>query len=635
MSNPTKWSPKDDEIEEEEEEEDVSRYQDQKDAVLFAIHISPSMLLKHESEDPKKSPDTSAARTALQCAYSILQERIIASPNDMMGILLFGTQSTRFTGGGFDHCYLLMDLDVPDAASIKELKNLLEDDEAFDELLVPCTEKVSMANVLFGANQIFTTKAPNFQSRKLFLITDDDDPHAHDKALKNSAITRARDLYDLGVQIDPFFMSNPGRTAPFDPSKFYDDIIYRPAYSDEEEDKPLAVTGSGTTKLKEMVSTIRSKATAKRAQFSTTLEIGPGLTIGIKGYIIYKQQTKGRSHYIYTGGEKPQIVTGTTTILADSTAQVVDKTQLKKAYKFGGEQIVFTEEEMKALRNFGPPGLRIIGFKPASAAKFHLSVKPAQFIYPDEKDFVGSTRTFTALHAKLAKDDKVALVWVITRRNTAPALCYLYPSVDTTDPATGRQLQPPGFFLINLPFADDIRNNPDASNAKAPASLIDKMRAVVKQLHMPKGYEPEKYENPSLQWHYRILQAIALEEELPEHPVDKTLPKYKLIDKHAGSLVVEWGEELNNVAGGFAPPVAKGVKRGKEEDGGAPVKKARTTTASAGGGDKEVRAAYAKGTLAKCTVAALKEFLQVVGLAAGGKKVELLERCEEYLDTKG
>jgi len=596
------------------------------------------MLLKHESEDPKKSPDSnSAARTALQCAYSILQERIIASPNDMMGILLFGTEATRFAGGGFDHCYLLMDLDVPDAASIKELKNLLEDDKAFEKLLAPCSEKVSMANVLFGANQIFTTKAPNFQSRKLFLITDDDDPHAHDKALKNSAITRARDLYDLGVQIDPFFMSNPGRKAPFDPSKFYDDIIYRPVYSDEEEDKPLAVTGSGTTKLKEMVSSIRSKATAKRAQFSTTLEIGPGLTIGVKGYIIYKQQTKGRSHYIYTGGEKPQIVKGSTTILADSTAQVVEKAQLKKAYKFGGEQIVFTDEEMKAMRNFGPPGIRIIGFKPASTAKFHLNVKPAQFIYPDEGNFVGSTRTFTALHAKLAKDDKVALVWTITRRNAAPTLCYLYPSVEVIDPVTGRQTQPAGFFLITLPFADDIRLNPDAPNAKAPAPLIDRMRAVVKTLHMPKGYEPEKYENPSLQWHYRILQAIALEEELPEHPVDKTLPKYKLIHKHAGELVEQWGDELSKVAGEFdivmAPPASRGTKRVQGEDGGAALKKARTK--ASGGGDKEIRALYAKGALAKCTVATLKEFLQGVGLSSSGKKAELVERCEEYLDTKG
>lgn len=35
----------------------------------------------------------------------------------------------------------------------------------------------------------------------------------------------------------------------------------------------------------------------------------------------------------------------------------------------------------------------------------------------------------------------------------------------------------------------------------------------------------------ALQWHYRILQAMALEEDIPEHPDDKTIPKYRQIDK--------------------------------------------------------------------------------------------------------
>jgi len=33
----------------------------------------------------------SAVKTALECAYDLLLQRIISNPNDMMGILLFGT----------------------------------------------------------------------------------------------------------------------------------------------------------------------------------------------------------------------------------------------------------------------------------------------------------------------------------------------------------------------------------------------------------------------------------------------------------------------------------------------------------------------------------------------------------------
>jgi hypothetical protein len=35
----------------------------------------------------------------------------------------------------------------------------------------------------------------------------------------------------------------------------------------------------------------------------------------------------------------------------------------------------------------------------------------------------------------------------------------------------------------------------------------------------------------ALQWHYRILQALALDEDLPDKPEDKTIPKYRQIDK--------------------------------------------------------------------------------------------------------
>lgn len=35
----------------------------------------------------------------------------------------------------------------------------------------------------------------------------------------------------------------------------------------------------------------------------------------------------------------------------------------------------------------------------------------------------------------------------------------------------------------------------------------------------------------ALQWHYRILQALALDEDHPGTPDDKTKPRYRQIDK--------------------------------------------------------------------------------------------------------
>ena len=184
------------------------------------------MLTKPPQQESKKADRDTPTIAALKCAYSLMQQRIISNPNDMMGILLFGTEKSRFQdesnssrGLSYPHCYLLTDLDVPGARDIKRLRDLVNDEDEANELLQPSNKPVSMANVLFCANQIFTTKAPNFSSRRLFLVTDNDTPHDDDKALRSAAAVRAKDLYDLGVVIELFPISSPEHV--FDRSIFY------------------------------------------------------------------------------------------------------------------------------------------------------------------------------------------------------------------------------------------------------------------------------------------------------------------------------------------------------------------------------------------------------------------------------
>lgn len=185
------------------------------------------MLTPPPPSDAKKADKASPVEAALECAYHLMQQRIISNPKDMMGILLFGTQKSKFqkasdgrSGLGYPHCYLFMDLDIPAAEDVKTLKALVEEGEDEDGVLESSEEPVSMANVLFCANQIFTTKAANFGSRRLFIITDRDDPHSSDKAARSAAAVRAKDLYDLGIIIDLFPISRGDKK--FDLGKFYD-----------------------------------------------------------------------------------------------------------------------------------------------------------------------------------------------------------------------------------------------------------------------------------------------------------------------------------------------------------------------------------------------------------------------------
>ncbi|KAL8903796.1 MAG: hypothetical protein Q9207_003688 [Kuettlingeria erythrocarpa] len=652
MDEENKWRPPADE--DEEEEVDEAAYKSIKDAVLFVIEVSPSMMTAPTPTGAKKADTDSPTSAALKCAYALMQQRIISNPNDMMGVLLYGTEKSKFTGEdessdnpAYPHCYLLTDLDIPAAEDVKALKTLVEDEDEFERTVIPCKEKVSMANVLFCANQIFTTKAPNFSSRRLFIVTNDDDPHANEKSAKSSAAVRAKDLYDLGVLIELFPITKPGHE--FDRRKFYDDIVYNQLSTDPEAPAPLpgaikaSSTGDGLSLLASLLSNINSRAVSKRALFSNLpLEIGPNFKVSVKGYIIFKRQEAKRSCYVWLNGEKAQIATGVTTKVAEDTARTIQPVEIKKAYKFGGEQIPFTPEEISSLRNFGEPVIRIIGFKPMTMLPIWANLRPATFIYPSEEDYVGSTRVFAALHQKLLSSEKIGIAWYIARTNAAPVVAALYPGAEQRDDKD-IQITPPGLWIIPLPFADDIRSIPETPTLiRAPEELIDRMRTIVQQLQLPKArYDPSKYPNPALQWHYRVLQAMALDEELPEKPDDKTVPKYKQIAKRAGEYALEWGRELQEQHHlwekenrGRAISAATGVKRAAAGDGGAVAKKPKADADADGIDDAGMKKAFEKNAVGKMTVAVLREWLGSKGMDTKGKKTELVERVEGWFENK-
>lgn len=185
------------------------------------------MLKEPEPSDDKKASRDSAVVSALKSAYRVMQQRIISNPKDQMGIILFGTEKTKYldldgkaTVLSYPHCYVHTPLDVPSAEDVKQLRSLVEDGEDEDEVLVPSQDGVRITDLLFCANQIFTLKAPNFGSRRLFIITDNDDPHPGEKDASEASFNRAKDLYDLGVTIEVFPITHGD--AKFDLTKFYD-----------------------------------------------------------------------------------------------------------------------------------------------------------------------------------------------------------------------------------------------------------------------------------------------------------------------------------------------------------------------------------------------------------------------------
>ncbi|KAH6607821.1 hypothetical protein Trco_004134 [Trichoderma cornu-damae] len=631
-----------DEDDEGEQEFDEASFKAQKDAVLLAVEVSPSMLEPPPASSSRKADRDSPVQAALKCAHHLMEQRIISNPKDMMGILLFGTEKTRFRddkagrgGLGYPNCYLFTDLDVPAAADVKALKALVgeEGDEDDDDVLKPAADAVSMSNVLFCANQIFTTKAANFGSRRLFIVTDNDDPHASDKAARAAAAVRAKDLYDLGITIDLFPIIRG--ESKFDLTKFYDDIVYRDANAEANGiEVRTSKSEDGLSLLHSLISNVNSKQTPKRALFHLPFEVAPGLRITVKGYNVVHRQAPARTCYVWLDGEKAQIATGEMTRVAEDTARTVDKQEIKKAYKFGGEYVYFTPEEQKSLRDFGKPVIRVIGFKHRSTIPVWASVKKSTFIFPSEEDYVGSSRVFSALWKKLLDDDKIGVAWCVLRSDAQPMLAALVPSRGQSDEASGAPYLPAGLWLYPLPVADDLRDISADGRIDCSEDLKTKMRVIVQQLNLPKGvYNPLKYPNPALQWHYKILQTLALDEEVPEKPEDATEPKNKAISKRAGGYLEDWAETLKDDADRAAR--CRSLKREVEDDvSERPAKQQRKAAAERPSGSAfsmaQLKAAVESEGLSKMTVAQLKDVAGAKGLSTSGRKADLVERIEQW-----
>ena len=55
---------------------------------------------------------------ALKCVHTTLRKKILGSPNDVVGVLLYGTEK-KFRINDFEHLSLVLPVETPEAKSIQ------------------------------------------------------------------------------------------------------------------------------------------------------------------------------------------------------------------------------------------------------------------------------------------------------------------------------------------------------------------------------------------------------------------------------------------------------------------------------------------------------------------------------------
>ncbi|KAJ7118563.1 SPOC like C-terminal domain-containing protein [Mycena crocata] len=646
------WNKIDDE--EDEELQDASHLESKKDVILFCIDCSESML--ELREDPiYEDVQTCHAYAALDAAMQIQKKKVIVGPSDAVGILLFNTTkkaetSSRNQGSEIKrNCYVYQPIAPLSAPKIQELIQLLdafrEDPEELKNQFPPLTggKRVAMGDVFTSCNWVLRDGAPKTASKRVFLVTDEDDPHSGpgSKQLVTSARTTLIDLTQSGVTVEPFFISTPDK--PFDVSKFYSSVLLPNNLVDEDDideaDPSVLPESISISRIEDLLAQMRFHEVPKRAQFSIPFQLADGFSIGVKGYGLVTEQKKGAYKYFVDLGERMEVATVRTSYVDEDRQAEVAKTKMVFGMDVGaaaeddadaggtrvvkpGQRPFYTAEDIRSFRTLGlEPGLKLLGFKDRSELAFEDNIKHSQFIYPDEMAYSGSKRTFSALLKSMIKKKKMGLVLALTRRNASPTFCALLPQEERVDEAGWTD--PAGFHLIPLPFADDIRAAPLETGCRASDATKDAARAWIDKLSVKNGaYPPDSYPNPALAFHNAQLQATAFAEEYdPDSFEDLTAPKVDMIHKRAGKLLEAWKVAVANdestVTFALPPEKEKGTKRKADVD----VSEA------------EIRSRYSDGKLAKLTVEQLKAFLKSKGQPVSGKKADLVERVEEFLGS--
>ncbi|KAI0656449.1 ku70-like protein [Cubamyces menziesii] len=653
------WNKADDE--EDEELQDSSFYEGKRDVILFCIDCSPSMLEMREDERYEDGVQTCNLMIALEAAMQIMKKKVLVGPNDAVGIMLFNTTKRNESGeAGADikkGAYVYQPIATIDAPKVMELIQLLdearENPDMLKETFPPVTDRrVPIGDVFTSCNWVIRDGAPKTATKRIFLITDEDDPHpgASGTRLMTSARTTLIDLIQAGVTVEPFFISTDEKE--FDPTKFYSSVLLPTSTTDldsitDEDSASILPESISISRVDELLAQMRFHEVPKRALFSVPLTLAPGFVIGVKGYGLITEQKKGAYRYFADLGDRVEPVTSRTAYVDEERDAEADKADILFGMDLGapsgeaagegflddkessvgtrkvqlGSRVFYTADEVRSFRTLGlEPGIKLLGFKDRSELTFEDNVKHSYFIYPDEMSYSGSKRTFTALLRTMIEKGKIGIVLILTRRNASPAFCAVLPQAEKVDESGWRE--PPGFHLIQFPFADDIRAAPTLKGFRASEEVTAAAKQWIHKLFIKNGsYPPDSYPNPALAYHNAQLEASAFREEFdPEAFEDLTVPKYEMMHKRAGELMRKWKKAIleDETANVLAAPTSSRKR------------KADTQEPSAIGED-EVRALHEANQLRKLRVEDLKNFLKSKSEPVSGKKDDLVARVADWL----
>ena len=604
------------------EDNTLNEYKSLKDAVIFLIECYPSML-------------ENSFQHVFEIAENFLKTKIITNENDLFSLIIYNT-AIKKNNLNFEGINIMFSFTAPDAQLIKNLKIIAQNcQEKFnpknkdfiqDNFPLYNTNEnnininnnnnnISNANIeseitLNEALWICHSELKNLNqkdyNRRIFLFTDEDNPMSalHNKQKRELTIQRAKDMLESEIIIELFPMNFQKN---FDLRKFYCEIIPK----DESANQDFLYTRDNSqNKLRELTKRIRQKEIKKRTLGSCMFYVSKDVKVSVNFFSTVRKTIKNRAYMVDARTNKT--LSTVNQVICNETGETLFPHQIGTFHEYGGKKIQFTKEDMKAVKTFDAPGIKLMGFKSLDKIKPFYNIRESYFIYPNENMTAGASQLFEALIKQMVNKSKVALVKFVPREGTNIRFCALLPQKEAFDEDYFQT--PPGFNLIFLPYSDELRSNADIFNSlygdkKKTANsnlnkdknkkiineddaqedqedkneaedgenkkkeneieLSEEQKNLAKKLvkKMTINFDSRNFENPSIQKFYSTLQALALRETSIEPVEDQIQPDKEGLEK-LNCLDAEFSEafygEVRKAV--FNQPTKKGVPNRKRTE---------------------------------------------------------------------
>ena len=642
---------------------DEQEFVPMKDIIIFLIDCNLSM--HQEQKENSSQRITTPISTILKVMENFLKTKIISNQNDLFGIVLFNTTKSN-NEMNFDGVNTLFKVEAPNAFNIKRIKimslncdpeiNKMNYKKELNEIFSPIEEisNSNLNNALWIVHSLLKNYDKKIYKRRIFLFTDNDDPISNIQE-KNICIQRAKDMNDSDITIELFPMNFDNKR--FNLSNFYAQII--PYNSDEDggNDNLLSIEQC-TDRLRELTKRIRQKEIKKRTLGKCPFFLTNNTKIYMNVYSTVKRSNKGK---IYTvDGKTNKLLKGLNSIQCKDTGTELYPEQVGTYQLYGNKRIIFSKEEMNKIKFFEEPGMKLLGFKSIESIKPYYNVHESYFIYPNELFSNGSGTLVDAMIKQMLNKNKCAIVKFVSREGSVVKICALMPQAEKYDEDYFQT--PPGFNMIILPWADDIRSNSEIM-AKYPKELpkvneeqSELAKKIIKKMNI--SFDCRAFENVELQKFYSTLQALALEENNIEQVDDTMQPHTEGLEKVLKGLDENFRKTIFGENGGLPKDLMEkyqGRKRQRSksvdsESSGSLNKKKRNKKSKENIDNEEnddeeergnyfsddvIRKMWKNQKLKKMNVPELKGICRIRNIVTKGlKKEQILEKIRIYLDEE-